>query len=99
MKHLAADIVREYFPDATDQFVDYVLWERTGWPSFWQGNPVECLRGQVLDFREALKLGRRLCDFCNKPAEIRGLCVRCFRALNHACNNATEYKTFRRMWE
>ena len=28
------DLVRQYFPDATDEECDFILWEKTGWPEF-----------------------------------------------------------------
>ena len=53
---IIADIIREYFPDATDEFCEFVLWEKTGYPSFWNipsdGNtPEECMRKQLQEFK------------------------------------------------
>ena len=52
------DIIKEYFPDATEEFCEFVLWEKTGYPSFWNipkdGNtPEECFRKQIMNFKEA----------------------------------------------
>ena len=49
--------VKEYFPDASDDFIDYVVWEKTGFPSFWniprEGNtPEECFRTQLKNFAD-----------------------------------------------
>lgn len=48
------EIVREYFPGATDEFCEFIIWEKTGYPSFWNipedGNtPNECFRKQLQD--------------------------------------------------
>lgn len=29
------ELVKHYFPDATDDQADYILWEYTGFPEFW----------------------------------------------------------------
>ena len=52
------DIIREYFPDADAEFCEFVLWEKTGFPSFWNipedgATPEECFRKQVLKFKTA----------------------------------------------
>ena len=51
------DIIKEYFPDASDEFCEFVLWEKTEYPSFWNipedGNtPEECFRNQVFKFKD-----------------------------------------------
>ena len=51
------DIVREYFPDATDDFAGYVLWNRTGWPRFWAGDPETCMRQQLQEYKAKLASG------------------------------------------
>lgn len=55
-----SDLVEEYFPNASDEFIEFVLWERTGWPCFWNipedGNtPEECLRNQLERARNDLE--------------------------------------------
>jgi len=57
-----AEVVREYFPDASDEVVDFILWERTGFPGFWNilgdGETTEaCLRKQLRDFQMEVKDG------------------------------------------
>jgi hypothetical protein len=47
-------IVAEYFPGLTDSEKTHLLWERTGFPGFWDipadgANPEECLRKQLAD--------------------------------------------------
>lgn len=50
------EIVKEYFPNASDDEIEYILWERTGYPEFWNigidGNtPEECLHTQLKQCR------------------------------------------------
>ena len=57
MSQTYGDLVREYFPNATDEECEFILWERTGFPSFWDipedGNtPEECLRKQLQEARD-----------------------------------------------
>jgi len=51
------DIVREYFPDATDEHADGILWSRTGWPVFWAGDPETCMRQQLQEYKAKLDAG------------------------------------------
>lgn len=46
------DVVRTVFPDAPDEFAELLLWEETGFPSFWRipedgAKPVECCVTQL----------------------------------------------------
>jgi len=55
MNQTIGEIVREYFPDATDDNIEFLVWEKTGYPEFWDipkdGNtPEECFRKQLQDF-------------------------------------------------
>jgi len=50
------DIVREYFPDASDGDIESIVWAETGFPCFWNipedGNtPEECFRKQLGEFK------------------------------------------------
>lgn len=45
------DLVRQYWPNATDEFCQYVLWEHTGFPEFWTGDPVQCCSEQLAEYR------------------------------------------------
>jgi hypothetical protein len=54
------DIVREYFPLASDEFIELVVWEKTGYPVFWNipedgDTPEECFRKQLKEFAEETK--------------------------------------------
>ena len=51
------DIVREYFPDAPDDLADHILWNRTGWPVFWAGDPETCMRQQLQEYKAKLDSG------------------------------------------
>jgi len=58
-----AEVVREYFPDASDEGVNFILWEWTGFPGFWNiprdGETIEaCLRKQLRDFQKEVKNDR-----------------------------------------
>ena len=58
------EVVREYFPDASDEDVEFILWERTGYPSFWRipkdgASSIECLRKQLSDYKREVKDGTR----------------------------------------
>ena len=57
MKNLTfSELVREYFPNATQDEVDYILWEYTGFPCFWETNDTEaCLRKQLQEFVDELR--------------------------------------------
>jgi len=65
--YTVGQIVREYFPDASDDFVEFIVWEHTGFPCFWSipedGNTVEeCFRKQLKEFQEELQKGvKELC--------------------------------------
>jgi hypothetical protein len=51
-----AEVVKEYFPDANDDEVDFILWSETGYPSFWETDDVEvCLRKQLQEFKDRVK--------------------------------------------
>jgi len=50
------EIAREYFPDKDDEYLDWIIWERTGFPSFWRiptdgATPEECFRKQLQAFK------------------------------------------------
>src|SRR3990167_3285833 len=47
-------MVRRYFPNASDDEVEFILWEKTGFPCFWRGDPVRCLAQQLRRFKESL---------------------------------------------
>jgi len=54
----AFEIAKEVFPDKDDDFLEFALWEKTGFPHFWttkEGESNEdCLRRQLMEFKEEL---------------------------------------------
>lgn len=48
----AINIVREYFPGVSDELAGAILWEYTGWPAFWDGDPEMCMRKQLQELRD-----------------------------------------------
>ncbi len=44
MKKTFLDIASEYFPDASNDELDYILWEYTGFPCFFHGDTETELR-------------------------------------------------------
>ena len=54
----ASVIVREYFPDASDDEVGFILWNHTGYPEFWNipedgWTSSQCLRKQLNEFKHS----------------------------------------------
>lgn len=54
------DLVREYFPKVTDEEANCILWERTGFPGFWNipgggDTPEACCRKQLQEFKDSIK--------------------------------------------
>ena len=48
------DIVREVFPGVSDDQADALLWNRTGFPGFWEtDDPVKECRDQLIQFRDS----------------------------------------------
>ena len=57
------DIIHQVFPKATKDEAEFLLWEKTGFPSFWcipdDGNtPEECMLTQLKRYREELEADR-----------------------------------------
>lgn len=44
---LAKDVGREFGITLDDKQADYMLWNHTGFPSFWKGDPIEECRAQL----------------------------------------------------
>ncbi len=64
------DIVREFFPDATDDDAGYILWNHTGYPCFWgQGGRktvAGSMRYSLRKFKKACDMGKVLCEICTR---------------------------------
>lgn len=55
----ALDIARQVFPGLSDEILNYIIWEHTGYPAFWHiprdgDTPEECLRTQLNKYRKEL---------------------------------------------
>lgn len=46
------DIAREIFPDADNDFLGYVIWNETGFPCYWDGDPETCFRRQLQEYKD-----------------------------------------------
>lgn len=46
------DLVREYFPGVTDEQAMDILWNYTGFPGFWDGDPARVCREQLAHLKE-----------------------------------------------
>jgi len=77
------EIVREYFPDADDKFIDFVMWNKTGWPGFWKGDPEESMREQLKSYKEAVDQGKDVCMRCG------GLTEKIGEDICKPCNDST----------
>ena len=71
-----ADVVREYFPDASDEAVDYILWSKTGAPAFWRipldgDTPEACLRTQLAREAERNRRGVTGCYMCGSDIPLQ----------------------------
>ena len=51
------DLVREYFPQASDDEVEYILWTHTGYPCFWIGTAEDCCRRQLQELKDKRGIG------------------------------------------
>lgn len=76
-------IVKEYFPDATEDFIEHVLWGRTAFPAGTvSGTYEEDVRQACIVLKEAQGKGIELCDMCDRPAIINRLCESCYDTLH-----------------
>lgn len=70
----ALDVAQEIFPGRDRNELEYLIWNRTGFPSFWPvrfKTPLTALTAQLKAYRRAekgLREGEKLCTFCNAKA-------------------------------
>ena len=55
----AIEVAKEYFPNADNDFIDYAIWEETGYPAFWNipadgATPEACFRKQLADLKQRI---------------------------------------------
>lgn len=48
------DIVREFAPGVTDDEANSILWEFTGWPMFWRGEPEISMRRSLAESQQEI---------------------------------------------
>jgi hypothetical protein len=72
-KEIVQDVFRYHgWPVDNDDYIGYVLWNHTGYPSFWHSEDVEaCVRYQVHCFCAGI------CSGCEGPLDKTGYCPRC----------------------
>jgi len=65
--------------DWSHQQAGYVLWEHTGFPSFWPSGmtPLDALRSQVREHCDRLRRGVDRCPRCGNDAFVGQLCFSC----------------------
>jgi hypothetical protein len=78
------DVVREFFPDASDDDCGYLLWNHTGYPSFWGQGGRKTVAGSIRyslrRMKQALDNGKVLCFYCDRPYKgerVDGTCPAC----------------------
>lgn len=66
------ELILKHFPDASDDYIDYIAWGRTGFPNFFPSDttPEEHFEKQIVAYKEGIEKypDTKLCDFCNEPA-------------------------------
>lgn len=80
------EIARDYFPNAQLDELQSIIWNRTGYPTFWNGpDPETCFREQLYTYAIQVAEGIEPCEFCSSwfPQERGGglICDRCWAAL------------------
>ena len=63
--------------DISEERASWVLWEQTGWPSFWDDEPMKCIRR---DARAFFKYGNG-CARCGKRPTETFVCEECAIAM------------------
>jgi hypothetical protein len=63
----AIEIAKEYFPYASPEVLDHIIWNHTGYPSFWNipkdGNtPHQCFRKQLQSVADQISGGKTMND-------------------------------------
>lgn len=48
------DVARQYFPNVNIHILHDIIWEYTGFPSFWSGDPETCFRKQLKEAKTIL---------------------------------------------
>ena len=73
-------MVLKYFPYATVQFIEFVLWEKTGFPAFYDGDPADVLERQISRYKKAIDQGKDICFICVKIKKlVTDQCKKCHK--------------------
>jgi len=82
----AADCIRVAIPGASDDLIEYIIWNRTPYPfkKICHRELYKAAHG----YRRASERGSRLCDYCHNIAVEGWICKKCDDAL-HAPNSET----------
>jgi len=59
-------IAKKYFPKASKSWLEFIIWEKTGYPAFFKGNAAKEFEHQLATYKRALDLGRDVCYCCGK---------------------------------
>ena len=80
----AIELAKEYFPEASEEELDHIIWSRTGFPSFFRGEESieEQMRKQLSAYKKLVDAGKKVCYLCNSEATRNGLCHDCDEVLN-----------------
>jgi hypothetical protein len=82
----AIQIVKEFFPSISDEDADNILWNRTGWPAFFQKDEETSLKESLCVLKDTIAKGHKPCEYCSKPAKVIKpfciVCKECFMAMD-----------------
>ena len=85
----AEHIIKCAIPDATDETIHYIMWERTPYP-VGKVTPMSIYKA-ASRFHRAIKNNIRLCDLCDNMLELddKFTCKRCTNILDKLRNEQT----------
>jgi len=84
-------IILEYFPNANEDFMEYLLFHRTAYPFKGPEEMEQDIREACVVVKEALENGINLCDFCNTEAQKgKNICKKCEDGLIQATKDFNE---------
>ena len=78
------EIVRAVIPNANNEVVDFLMWNRTPFPI--GPTPTKSIYRAASTWQRACKNKIALCDFCDNKVATKFLCVKCDSALKSALN-------------
>jgi prolyl-tRNA synthetase len=83
----AFEIAKEYFPDACEDEISFILWNKTGFPHFFKEGE-KSLREQLAKYKEARGLGKDVCMYCSQIADsdMHPECMEKFREITRKQN-------------